>query len=162
MASAADGPGHAGEDRRHLGRRDYRRIRNGGADWGSERLVRRGRDRYVPGGPIAPVCGLRAALRFFGEPVGTAAGQPEASVCRSIHGGAGILYADGGPVPVGGPGVCHAGICAGGSAVQAGQRWADQSGCGTAGDFIGEPLCRRKHQPAAELCGHAGTGVAVA
>lgn len=30
--------------------------------------------RYVPGGPIAPVCGLRAALRFFGEPVGTAAG----------------------------------------------------------------------------------------
>ena len=74
VASAADGPGHAGEDRRHLGRRDYRRVRNGGADWGSERLVRRGRDRYVPGGPIAPVCGLRAALRFFGEPVGTAAG----------------------------------------------------------------------------------------
>ena len=56
----------------------------------------------------------------------------------------------------------HAGLRAGGAPVQAGQRRPHQPGRGAAGDFAGQPLRRRKHQLTAELCGHPGTGVAVA
>ena len=77
----------------------------------------------------------------------------------TLYGGAAVLYGDGGSDTLGGPGLHHADIPAGGSAAAPGERRAYQPVGGAAGDPAGQSLRCSGGEPAAELRCHAGTGV---
>ena len=128
VASAADGPGHVEKTPPFGTTGPGRRIRNGGADWGSERgFSVRVEDEtgYVPGGPIAPVCApdRTALLVSLLGPSCWAAGGLFAGVSMAVLAFYMLMV---GLSLVGGPGRVSCRHLCWRPAVQAGQRWADQ------------------------------------
>ena len=160
VAAPAGGVRPAGEDRRHMARRRHGGLRHGGAYRRPQRYGGGGRRRHDAGGGGPSVRRIGAALRLFGVSAGTAAPRPAAGAGGgALYGGAAVLYGDGGSDTLGGPGLHHADIPAGGSAAAPGERRAYQPVGGAAGDPAGRSLRCSGGEPAAELRCHAGTGV---
>ena len=155
MAAPAGGPRLSGEDPGYLGRPADGEPDRRRADRRQIRHLRRGLRHHAGRGPGPLVRGVRTALRLSHHPAGAAdPSLPAAAVLRRVHRGAGVLYVHGGHDAVGGAGLRHAGLRAAGAAGAPRQRSADQPGHGAAGDPAGQPLRRRVHQSAAELCRH--------
>ena len=163
LAPLVAGPGRPG----HAGPRG-RAVRRGRGGL-FERHPHRGYLRPVGGGPLGPVGGgtephpggIRHALRLShdADPAGDGA-APAASAGSAGTAHPGVLYHSHRGQPLGGPGLHHGGVCAGGAAVPAGQRPAYHPVCRPVPDFAGQPLRRSLHQSAAVLRGHGGTAVA--
>ena len=160
VAAPAGGIRPAGEDRRHMARWRHGGLRHGGADRRPQRYGGGGHCRHDAGGGGPSVRRIGAALCLSGVPAGAAAPRPAAGAGGgALYGGAAVLYGDGGSDTLGGPGLHHADIPAGGSAAAPGERWAYQPVGGAAGDPAGQSLRCSGGEPAAELRCHAGTGV---